>query len=231
MKKILTGLTLAMAVSSVNAAEVSGTISFTNDYRFRGVSQTAGDAAVQGSLDVEFENGVYAGIWGSNVDFDDDANLEIDYYVGYWGEINDDWSYDISLNYYTYPGYDAADGDYAEIIAGLYYGDLGLTYAYADDNFNAGESAHYLAIDYSYALTEAVSLDLHAGRSFGDYWGNEDIGDLDDYTDYSVGISGSYAGLDLSAAYLFTDLDGDDEVDSGAFRNDNTLLLSVSRTF
>lgn len=228
MKKALTGLTLAMALGTAQAAEVSGTVSFTNDYRFRGISQTAGDAAIQGSLDVAFDNGVYAGIWGSNVDFEDDADLEIDYYIGYGNDINDDLSYDITLNFYTYPGYDT-DGDYAEIIAGLYYRDISLTYAYADDNFNAGESASYLAVDYSYGLTDEVSLDLHAGHSFGDYWGDEGIGDLDDYSDYYVGISGSFVGLDLSAAYLFNSGLSFD-TDSGAFRNDDMFLVTVSRS-
>ncbi|EAR60305.1 TorF family putative porin [Neptuniibacter caesariensis] len=230
MKKILTGLALAATMGNAYAAEVSGTVSFTNDYRFRGISQSAGDAAVQGSLDVGFENGIYAGIWGSNVDFGsgEDANLEIDYYLGYGGDINDDLSYDINFSYYTYPGNDTADYDYSEIIAGLYYGDLGLTFAYSNDFFNTSESAKYVALDYSYGITEEVSLDLHAGHSFGEYWGSSDISD---YSDYSIGVSGSYSGLDLSAAYLFNDIKTADEANSGAYRNDNTLLLTISRTF
>lgn len=230
MKKVLTGLALAVAMGTAQAAEVSGTVSFTNDYRFRGISQTAGDAAIQGSLDVAFNNGVYAGIWGSNLDFGagDDANLEVDYYVGYGNDINDDFSYDVTFNYYTYPGYDAADIDYAEIMAGLYYGDLALTLGYTNDYGNSSESASYVALDYSYALTDEISLDLHAGHSFGDYWGSADI---EDYEDYSIGISGSAAGLDLSAAYLFNDVADADETNTGEFRNDETLLLTVSRSF
>ncbi|WP_299205480.1 TorF family putative porin [uncultured Amphritea sp.] len=228
MKKIFTGLAAAMALTStVQAADVTGTVSFTNDYRFRGISQSAGDPAVQGSLDVGFDNGVYAGIWGSNVDFDDDAKLEIDYYVGFANDINDDLSYDVSYGFYTYPGYNT-DAEYGELALALYYGDVGFTMAYSDDFFNSGESAQYFGLDYSYGITEAVSLDLHAGYSTGDYWGKVDI---DDYQDYSVGISGSVVGLDLSATYLFNSIDNAEEVDKGAFRNDNTLMLSVSRTF
>lgn len=229
MKKVLTGLTLAVAMGSAQAAEISGTVGFTNDYRFRGISQSSGDAAIQGSLDAAFDNGIYAGVWGSNVDFGagEDAHLEVDYYVGYGADINDDFSYDISLNYYTYPGY-SSDTDYTEVMAGLYYGDLALTFAYSDDFFQTGESASYIAVDYSYGLTDEISLDLHAGHSFGENWGSADI---EDYEDYSVGISGSVAGLDLSAAYLFNDVEDADETNSGAYRNDDTLLLTVSRSF
>ncbi|BBB26723.1 TorF family putative porin [Amphritea japonica] len=229
MKKIFTGLVASMALATtVQAAEVSGTVSFTNDYRFRGISQSAGDPAVQGSLDVAFDNGVYAGVWGSNVDFEDDAKLEIDYYVGYGNDINDGLSYDVSYAFYTYPGY-SSDSEYGELALALYYGDLGLTFAYSDDFFNTGESAQYYSADYSFGVTEEVSLDLHAGYSTGDYW--DGTTDINDFQDYSIGISGSAVGLDLSATYLFNSIESADEIDSGAFRNDNTLLLSVSRTF
>ncbi|SEF96027.1 TorF family putative porin [Marinobacterium lutimaris] len=228
MKKVLFGLVSTLAVTQVYAAETSGTISFTNDYRFNGISQTAGDAAIQGSLDVAFDNGIYAGIWGSNVDFGDDANLEIDYYVGYGNSITDDLSYDVNLAWYTYPGYDAADADYGQLNFSLYYGNAYLTYGYADDYFNTGESGQYIAIGYSQPLPMDLSLDLHAGHSFGDYWGEADI---NDYEDYSIGLSGSYAGVDLSVAYLFNSIDKADEYNSGLFRNDNTVVLTVSRTF
>lgn len=227
LKQALSGLTLALVVGSVQAAEVSGTFGFTSDYRSRGISQTAGDAAIQGSLDAGFDNGVYIGAWGSNVDFGDDANLEVDYYIGYGSDINDSLSYDVSFNYYTYPGYDAADSDYAELIGGLYFGDLAATFAFANDYANLGESAQYVALDYSIVINDDISIDLHAGHSFGDYWGKADI---EDYQDMSVTVSGSAMGLDLSAALLANNIDSADETDSGAFRNDSTLILSVSRS-
>ncbi|MEH6473320.1 MAG: TorF family putative porin [Halopseudomonas sp.] len=214
--------------AAAQAVEVSGTVGFTNDYRFRGISQTAGDAAIQGSLDAAFDNGIYIGMWGSNVDFGDDANLEIDWYGGYAGDINESFSYDATLYYYTYPGYDAGDADYAELDLNLYYGDLKLEYAHTNDFANTSETSQYVALDYSYGITEMVALDLHAGHSFGDYWDDLDIGD---YSDFSVGVSGNVAGLDLSAAYLFNNVDSDMEVDSGLFANDETILITVSRTF
>lgn len=219
---------LLAASVTAQAAEVSSTVTFTNDYRFHGISQTAGDAAVQASIDVAFDNGFYAGVWGSNVDFGDDANLEIDYYAGYSGSITDDLSYAATLLYFQYPGYDAFDGDYGEIELQLFYKDFTLTYDYANDYFNLNEDGQYIALDYSTAITEHINIDLHAGYSYGEYWDQFDIGD---YKDYSIGVSGSVAGLDLSAAYLFNDIDSGNEVDSGTFRNDDTLLISVSRTF
>lgn len=217
----------SVASSAAMATEYSATLTLTSDYRFRGITQSAGDPALQGSLDAAFDNGVYVGVWGSNIDFDDDAELEVDWYVGYAADINEQMNWDATLYYYTYPGYDT-DGDYAELALNFNYGDLTLGYAHASDFFNTGEPSQYLALDYSYGISETISLDLHAGYSFGDYWKDLDIGE---YRDFSVGVSTSVADFDLSLAYLFNDVDSDMELDSGAFANDETLLLSVSRSF
>ena len=231
MNRILTGLTLALAIGSAQAAEVSGTIGFTNDYRFRGISQTTGDAAIQGSLDVAFENGIYIGAWGSNVDWGDDANIEIDYYIGFSNDITDHLSYDAAFAYYTYPGYETADGDYAEVSIGLNYsglnmadtnlGDVGVTFAYSNDYFNSGDDSKYIALDYSYGVTEYVSLDVHAGHSFGAAWNGYG------YEDYSIGLSGSIAGLYLSINYLTNTVD----IAKTNNYDDNTVVFSVSRSF
>lgn len=214
----------------VNASELSSTVSFTNDYRYHGVSQTAGDAALQGSIDLSFDSGFYAGIWGSNVDLgsDIDANLEIDYYVGYANSINEDLTYDATLLYFQYPG-SAVDLDYAEIDFGFHFKDFSLFYSFTDNYANSSESAQYTSLDYAHAITKKINLNLHLGTSFGDYWDSSlDIGS---YEDYSVGISGNLVGLNLSANYLYNNIKSANEIDNGLFRNDETLVLTVSHTF
>ncbi len=226
---LFTSLISAFSINTI-AAEVSGSVSFTNDYRFRGISQTAGDAAVQGSLDVSFENGVYAGVWGSNVDFGDEANLEVDYYAGYAGSITEELSYDATLFYFQYPGYNTGNIDFLEIDLGLHYKNISFLYAVSNDYVNSSESAHYASLDYSLPITETINLDLHAGYAFGDYW--DGIRDFNDYQDYSIGLSSSFAGIDVSIAYLMNSMDTNaDEVSTGAFRNDDMVLLSASRSF
>ncbi|MBW1999239.1 MAG: hypothetical protein JRJ29_14920, partial [Deltaproteobacteria bacterium] len=57
---------------------IHGSLAFTTDYVFRGVSQTDGDPAVQGSFEYSHPTGFYLGLWGSNVDSSvSDGNLEI----------------------------------------------------------------------------------------------------------------------------------------------------------
>jgi uncharacterized protein (TIGR02001 family) len=62
---------------------------FVSDYRARGVSQTWRKEAIQGGLDLTHSSGFYLGAFGSNVSPNTypDANVELDLYAGYNGEV------------------------------------------------------------------------------------------------------------------------------------------------
>ena len=62
----ITGV-LAIGGASSAYADIAGNIGIGTDYRFRGVSQTDRDPEVFGGFDFTAENGLYAGVWGSNV--------------------------------------------------------------------------------------------------------------------------------------------------------------------
>ena len=49
------------------AITVSGSATIASDYRFRGVSQSDQEMAVQGGITVAHESGLYAGVWASNL--------------------------------------------------------------------------------------------------------------------------------------------------------------------
>ena len=50
------------------AITINGTATLVSDYRFRGISQTDKRFAVQGSLTVTHESGLYVSVWGSSTD-------------------------------------------------------------------------------------------------------------------------------------------------------------------
>ena len=93
--------------------EFSANVGLFSEYYFRGISQTDDAPALQGGLDwyatVDEGNGlgVYLGVWGSNVDFNeaagiDGATVEIDYYGGLTGDIGSTaLSWDVGFIYYT----------------------------------------------------------------------------------------------------------------------------------
>ena len=45
------------------AVTVTGNVALVSDYRFRGISLSGGDPALQGSINLNHESGLYAGIF------------------------------------------------------------------------------------------------------------------------------------------------------------------------
>ena len=81
---------------------ITGGIAAVSDYRFRGVSLTGKDFAIQPYLTVKHESGFYAGVWGSNLSANAGDDVEVDLYAGFSG--GDAVTYDIGATYYVYPG-------------------------------------------------------------------------------------------------------------------------------
>ena len=99
-KNLLSFLVGALLVSSPALAdeddllpnfpgEFSFNVALTTDYIYRGETQSESSPAIQGGIDygVDITEGIgwYAGIWGSNVDWDDgttNATSEFDFYTG-----------------------------------------------------------------------------------------------------------------------------------------------------
>ncbi|QYJ78057.1 TorF family putative porin [Shewanella acanthi] len=233
-KRLVPLVALALSATlftDIAAAEVSGEIAVTNDYRFRGISQTAGDPAVQAGVDWSFESGFSVGAWASNVDFDEPGyngpDIEYDFYVAYGGEINEDISYDVTLNRYNYSG--DSDLGYFEVTAGVEYSGFRLAYWFTDDYSGTDLDYHYTELNYSYEFVENWSVDFHYGYNAGDAL--DDGEGFDSYSDYSIGVSTELAGFGLSLAWLGSDLDGAQKVSKGAGRNDDTILATVSYAF
>lgn len=245
-KNLILGALITLLPVSAMAAEVSGNVTLTSDYRFRGISQSDTDPAIQGGFDVAFDNGLYAGVWASNVDFGTDADLEMDFYAGFSGSISEDVGFDIGYIYYDYPGTDGVDftlngnekEDYEEIYASLSFGDATVGVAYSDDYWLSSGEFYYVYGDYSFALPEGFGLDLHYGyNSFDVASGDSNLKDAekaflsdnaDSYSDYSITLSKTVAGLDLALAWVDTDLDKDELF--GSNWADSTVVFSVSKS-
>jgi len=239
-KKLITAavstvLLSGLGASAAQAFDISGNVSLVSDYRFRGISQTDENAAIQGGFDASWEPGFYLGTWGSSVDFGDEGpdgsfgTLELDYYGGWSGPIGDtDFGIDVGYYYYDYPG-DTTDpkGDYQEFNITGSWKDLSLGVTYSDDFYAETGKYWYYAGDYSLSFAEDFSLGLHAG--YNDF---DDEGffatDETSYTDYSVSLSYTFMGVDLSVAWVGTDLDDDDCWNSNLC--DDTAVFSISKS-
>lgn len=125
----------------------SGNVGVVSDYIFRGLSQTREHPALQGGIDYVHPKGVYAGVWGSSIDFNDtdNADIEIDGYIGY-SHTYEKWTLDGRLTYYAYPGAKSSlNYDYYEIGSNITYdfdvAKLTASLNYTPENFGDSGNA------------------------------------------------------------------------------------------
>ena len=205
MKNLFKIGALALIIGSVSlhAAEFESNVALSNDYVWRGMSQTTEEPAISGGFDIAGENGLYFGTWASNVEFADGAALELDWYAGYSGETESGVSYDFGYLAYTYPGEDSLD--FEEIY-------LGLGYSYFGFTFSSGQDSAPDNSELSIALGETG-----IGITFGDY---EDYGE---YTLISYDLPIDLAGLGVSIAW--SDFSAED---SSGLADEDTFLITFS---
>jgi len=78
---ISTVIVTSQMVMADSPHEFSANVALSTDYMYRGGSQTNEQPAISGGFDYAHSSGVYAGLWASNVDFGDSANIEFDFYL------------------------------------------------------------------------------------------------------------------------------------------------------
>ena len=217
----------AMAWESEDGAHsTSASVALGTDYVWRGYSQTDNDPAISGSFDYAHSSGFYMGTWASNVDFGDDASVEIDVYAGFGGDIGESGlSYDVGVLRYFYDG---EDYDWTE-----FYGSVGYSYfsfgiAYSGNVYDSDETGIYYSLGFDYDLP--MDIALSAGIGYYDY--DDDVyGPKDEqHTDYRVGVSKEFAGFGWDLTYTGMDSDGRDNVTGNGDLGDGRLVFTISKS-
>lgn len=186
---LYSGSALAVEGLSANAA-------VTNNYIWRGLTQTDNQAGVSGGVDYNAKSGFYAGVWASNVKYAS-ANSELDLYAGYGFEVSE-FVFDVGYLNYSYPA--GEDLDFSEVYASVNWQFLTVGYnllANSDAGGDFGDD-DYLFADLSLDIDDGLALGFHIGSSSFDAGG--------DYTDYGVSLSKN----GFTFALTNTDQDGDD---------------------
>src|ERR1051325_9913354 len=86
--------------ASAAAADLSGEAGVVSDYRYRGVSLSNGNPALQASVTLEHNSGLYATAWGSTLGHG--TQTEVDFTGGYSKDLSKGFSLDVSSTYYSY---------------------------------------------------------------------------------------------------------------------------------
>jgi uncharacterized protein (TIGR02001 family) len=220
---LVTGL---MALSGVSQAQFSSTWTAVSDYDFRGVSQSAKNPALQASADYAFgDSGFSIGAWASNVDFDVDDDVELDLYVNYAKEINEQFTFTAGGTYYDYPLGSGLSG-YPEFYIGANFSNFSIKQWYSDDFYAGGSTAAYTEANYTQPIGESFSLAFHAGYSWGDYW--DEGGEI---VDYAIQGNWTVGNFTLFAKFTGTDASGDQKVEDDVNNNEPRALIGVMTTF
>lgn len=227
------GSTLALAVATPALAQdatdpppavtVNATAAVVSDYRFRGISQTDKNVAVQGSITVTHESGFYASAWGSSVSgyvvATNNTSQEIDLILGFKKTFGGT-TVDVGLLYYVYPKSGAGVTNFAEpyLAVTQAIGPVTAkgTIAYApkqaalslDQRSTSRTSPTrenlYLALDLSAGIPgTGLTLTGHLGHSRGPSW-LATTGRGNSYTDWNLGVAYTWKQLTLGVSYVDT---------------------------
>ena len=179
---------------------VTGGVALVSDYRFRGVSLSGKDFAVQPYLTVSHESGLYVGAWGSNISENDGNDVELDLYAGFSG--GDEITYDIGATYYVYPG--VSNVNYVEFTGkvGSTMGPatVGVQLSYVPSQANTGDEDNvYVATNATIALPNSpISIVGSLGVEDGAFTaGSEKL-------DWSLGMTAAISDFTLGVSYVDT---------------------------
>ena len=231
------------------ASPFSTNVTLTNNYLYRGISQTGGKPAVQGGFDYAGASGLYIGAWGSSISWISDAGvatnagLELDTYAGYKGTAGA-VSYDVGFLRYNYPGNyapGATKADTNEIYGAVTYSivtvklsdSLGDTFGVPD-----AKGTTYIDLSAAYPIGDT-------GYTLGAHWGKQSYKGSSaaytaaiatgtpTYSDYRLSVT-----KDLGTGYSASLTYSKTNAASGGFYTINgkdlgkgTAVVALSRTF
>jgi uncharacterized protein (TIGR02001 family) len=191
-----------------SGVDFSFNVGVSNDYVFRGISQTSENGQLFGGVDATYDI-FYAGIYASNIDYedfgDDDTNLEVDFYAGVKPEAYG-FTFDIAAIYYSY--YNQPSG-----IAELNFFEIKAAASRAIGPVTLG-AAVYHSPDFSGELGPATYIEgngaftLNDRISFSGAVGHQGLKTDFDYNTFNIGstiVLLPNVGLDLR--YHTTDQD------------------------
>jgi len=190
-----------------------------NDYRYRGLTQSRFDPAVQAGADyTNNPTGFYAGTWLSSIKWIKDGvgaggkgPAEWDLYGGQRGDIGGGFTYDVGGLYYYYP-----TNNYANVADNANTFELYGQVGYGPGYFKYSQSLTTLfgtvGSKYSQYFDLGANFDAFYGSTLGVHLGRQavrgDNGQLS-YTDWKIGLTKTFddlAGITLGVAYVGTNL-------------------------
>ena len=250
--------TPAATPAQAEAGPLTANVTLTNDYRYRGISQSNFQPAIQGGFDYAHSSGFYIGNWNSSISWISDsastigksasAPIEMDFYAGYKHDWSTGFIADVGVLQYYYPT--SGSTGFAQ--------NPNTTELYLAQNFTFDAVTGYLK--FSYAVTPIFGIQNSTGSNYTDLTANYDTGlwglslnahagyqyvagNLADgsasnnsvfsYADWKLGITKDFgSGLSGSMAYVGTNAKNYAYMNpQGTNLGRNGFLISLTKTF
>ena len=175
---LVSGAVFAQAAPATTLTYNAGVVT---DYRYRGITQSRNEAAVQGGVDYAHKSGFYVGAWASTIKWiadysysggtktgtDTSGNLELDLYGGYKFDLTKDVTMDVGFLRYQY------QGNTLEMAGGL-----GARSAYGNANTNEIYTAITMGpitAKYSYSMGDLFGYIDSKGSGYLDLSANFEV--------------------------------------------------------
>lgn len=231
---------------------ITGTAAVSNDYLFRGISQTRNNWAYSGTVDLSHESGVYVGAFLSNAKFlanpANDTRQELDILAGYRFELGG-INFDIGYVGYFYPGQTKVDDGFQQlneyheaVLKATYTVDivkLSGAFAYSPNFFGRSGEGFYL----EGGIDVTLPYEFTAFGRLGYQWiernfGARQVFGTPDYLWYGIGIQREiYAGFTAAVGWYGTDIKKSECVvtferaDQGQRICEGRVLFTLSKSF
>lgn len=161
---------LMALASQAKAADVTGNAALTSDYVWRGSTQTQGDAVVQAGFKLSGQSGLYASVWGSNVEFAPElhASSELDFTVGWSKAFGENWAVDVNVLRYQYPA-TTADLNWTELNATVtYQGNYWASLGYSSEALGYDADGIHALMGAKFPVNDTFRFEAGAAHYFLD---------------------------------------------------------------
>jgi uncharacterized protein (TIGR02001 family) len=226
------------APEAVPAVSLSGSLTMATDYRFRGVSMSNRDPAIQGALTFSHKSGAYLSLWASNADVGAGGNVEADFFVGYILPLTEKSFLDINYADVNYPGTIkefhtdfsefGVNYNHSDLMIGGDYFTAGVFYS-PEFAFKSGTEI-YLNTSYKFPVYKNIKLvsslgytKLEDNEQFAKAFGGD--GQQDDYFDYKIGLGAEVLGLNSELVWIDNNIDNDANIMKGS------VVFSLTKLF
>lgn len=191
------------AMAAESALNLTGDAAIITDYRFRGLSRSNREVAVQGSLDLSHDNGLFLGTFLSSLKDTRGHDFEVEGVAGYAAAAGP-WDLSFSLGYDSFHKGNASDG-YFELRStvsrdfGFAYVRGGLYFAPDDREIGLGRSIYTFGEGDIYLPAAGLPpLTLHLKAGYEDFEGGISK------WDWTVGLFIEVGGLEMGLSYVDT---------------------------